>query len=50
MLYEVITLIGIQPQQLDWGDDPTPAVAKAIPVAAAEVLRLVNSWRAQEVS
>jgi len=43
-------LIGIQPQQLDWGDDPTPAVAKAIPVAAAEVLRLVNSWRAQEVS
>lgn len=39
-------LVGIQPKYLDWGDGPTPEVAKAIPVACGEVMRLVDEWAA----
>jgi len=41
-------LVGIQPGNIDWGDQPTPAVAAAIPEAAAMVLGLVERWRRQE--
>jgi len=37
-------LVGIQPQKLDWGDAPTPAVADAIPRAAEQVLELLAEW------
>ncbi|MCP5424952.1 MAG: HyaD/HybD family hydrogenase maturation endopeptidase [Gammaproteobacteria bacterium] len=38
-------LIGIQPQQLDWGERPSPSVAAAIPDAAKLVLELIHDWR-----
>jgi hydrogenase maturation protease len=37
-------LIGIQPQAIDWGEQPTPAVAAAIPLAAQAALRLHRDW------
>jgi hydrogenase maturation protease len=37
-------LIGIQPQQIAWGDQPSRAVAKAIPNAAKRVLELIHVW------
>lgn len=37
-------LLGIQPASLDWGDHPTPAVARAIPQAAQEVVHLLEQW------
>ena len=38
-------LVAIQPQLVEWGEWPTPAVAKAIPVAATAVSDLVRSWQ-----
>jgi hydrogenase maturation protease len=38
-------LIGIQPQELGWGDAPSPAVAAAIPAACAMTLDLIRKWR-----
>ncbi|GAB4290005.1 MAG: HyaD/HybD family hydrogenase maturation endopeptidase [Thiohalomonadaceae bacterium] len=38
-------LIGIQPQELGWGDTPSPAVAAAIPRACTMVLDLIRKWR-----
>jgi len=40
-------LIGIQPAKLDWGTQPSPAVAQAIPAAAAMALSLCQTWQAQ---
>jgi hydrogenase maturation protease len=37
-------LVGIEPQSLDWGEKPSPAVAEAIPEAASEILRLIDRW------
>jgi Ni,Fe-hydrogenase maturation factor len=38
-------LIGIQPLTIaDWNDQPSEAVAAAIPGAAAEVNRLISEW------
>ena len=37
-------LVGIQPGSTGWGLDPGPEVARAIPEAVAEVLRLAGSW------
>ncbi len=37
-------LIGIQPQALDWGEQPTAAVARAIPEAGAIAMALVRRW------
>lgn len=37
-------LVGIQPRQIDWGERPTEAVERAIPVAAAEVVSLLQRW------
>lgn len=43
-------LVGIQPASLEWGNGPSPAVARAIPHAAHEVLRLVEKWNAERLS
>jgi len=38
-------LIGIQPQQMDWGDTPCVAVAAAIPAACAMARNLIEEWQ-----
>jgi hydrogenase maturation protease len=37
-------LIGIEPHSLDWGEEPSPAVAPSVAQAAALVLRTARSW------
>ena len=37
-------LVGIQPQEMGWGEQPTPVVAAALPIAAKAVLDLYHSW------
>jgi hydrogenase maturation protease len=37
-------LVAIQPQAVDWGETPTPAVAAAIPQAAQAVRDLISGW------
>lgn len=37
-------LVGIQPEFMDWGNEPTAAVAAAIPAAVAAVQSLINEW------
>ncbi len=39
-------LIGIQPQSFDWGTEPTPPVAAAIPEACAHAGALIEQWGA----
>jgi hydrogenase maturation protease len=39
-------LVGIQPQDFDWGDWPTEAVAKALPTACDRVMEIVRRWQA----
>jgi hydrogenase maturation protease len=38
-------LIGIEPEDMDWGTEPTATVAAAIPEAAALTHNLVREWR-----
>ncbi|MDJ0832358.1 MAG: HyaD/HybD family hydrogenase maturation endopeptidase [Gammaproteobacteria bacterium] len=38
-------LIGIQPDSLDWGSDPSEPVQQAIPLACAKVKELIAKWR-----
>jgi len=38
-------LIGIEPAEVDWGVECTPAVASALPVAVARVLQILAKWR-----
>ncbi len=38
-------LVGIQPQNFDWGEQPTEAVAKAIPQACETVMEIARRWR-----
>lgn len=38
-------LIGIRPQQVDWGDALTPPVAAALDEACAEARALIRRWR-----
>jgi hydrogenase maturation protease len=38
-------LIGIEPEDMDWGTEPTATVAAAIPEAAALTQNLVRKWR-----
>ena len=38
-------LVAIQPERVDWGEAPTPAVAQAIPLAVQTVQDLIRSWR-----
>ncbi len=39
-------LIGIEPGRVDWGDELTPAVAGAVPVAVKAARELLARWRA----
>jgi hydrogenase maturation protease len=43
-------LIGIEPAVVDWGLECTPAVAAAVPRAAARVLALIAQWRSQSAA
>jgi hydrogenase maturation protease len=38
-------LVGIEPERVAWGSDLTPAVAAAVPRAAAEIEALLQRWR-----
>ena len=38
-------LIGIEPADMDWGTEPTPPVAAAVPRAAELARDLVAAWR-----
>ena len=38
-------LLAIQPDVVDWGEYPTPAVAAAIPPACAAIHKLIGEWR-----
>ncbi len=40
-------LIGIEPADMNWGTEPTKAVAAAVPEAAALARNLVHRWREQ---
>lgn len=37
-------LVGIQPEAIEWGDEPTPPVAAALPAAQQAVAGLVEQW------
>lgn len=37
-------LVGIQPATIDWGTEPSPAVAAAMPEAARAVAGLIKEW------
>ena len=41
-------LVGVQPGKIDWGEEPTAAVAAAIPVAAQHVIELIAEWHPVE--
>jgi len=38
-------LIGVEPESLDWGENPSPTVAPAVAQAAAMALALADRWR-----
>ena len=40
-------LIGIEPQEMDWGTEPTASVAAAVPKAAQLAENLVREWRTE---
>lgn len=40
-------LIGIEPEDMEWGTEPTEVVAAAIPEAAALTHNLVREWRSE---
>ena len=43
-LPEKRALVGIQPQDIDWGEKPTNAVSAAIPAAVLEIESLLTRW------
>jgi hydrogenase maturation protease len=45
LLPERRALVGIQPRDFDWGDQPTEEVARAIPVACEAVLEITRRWQ-----
>ena len=38
-------MLAIQPQTIDWGEHPTPAVAAAIPPVCAAIVNQIREWR-----
>lgn len=38
-------LIGIQPAEIDWGEQPSAAVAAAMPQVCAQARQLIEEWR-----
>ncbi|MRR50031.1 MAG: hydrogenase maturation protease [Rhodocyclaceae bacterium] len=43
-------LIGVRPQSLDWGSEPTPVVAAAIPRMCDAAENLMRTWMDSDVS
>jgi hydrogenase maturation protease len=39
-------LIGIQPGEIDWGENPSPAVTAAMPQICRQTMQLIEEWRA----
>ncbi len=39
-------LIGIQPAEIDWGEQPSPAVQAALPHICGQVKQLIEEWQA----
>jgi hydrogenase maturation protease len=37
-------LIGVQPETIDWGTEPTPVVKKAIPTVCNLTMELIEKW------
>lgn len=37
-------LVGIRPQTIDWGEQPSPAVAAAIPPVCAAIVEQIRVW------
>jgi hydrogenase maturation protease len=40
-------LVAIQPDKVDWGEHPTPAVQSAIPLACRKIEALLEAWHVQ---
>ncbi|MDO9219519.1 MAG: HyaD/HybD family hydrogenase maturation endopeptidase [Thiobacillus sp.] len=38
-------MLAIQPDVIDWGEQPTPSVAAAIPPACAAICELIREWQ-----
>jgi len=38
-------MLAIRPDVVDWGEQPTPAVAAAIPAACAAIRELIQEWQ-----
>lgn len=38
-------MLAIQPQIIDWGEQPTPAVAAAIPSVCAAIVQQIRDWQ-----
>ena len=38
-------MLAMQPQTIDWGEQPTPAVAAAIPPVCAAIVNQIREWR-----
>jgi len=43
-------LIGIQPDYMDWGMEPTAAVQNALPTAVSEAVALIEAWNNQTLT
>jgi len=43
-------LIGIQPEYMDWGMQPTQAVHRALPIAVDEAVKLIETWNNEQLS
>lgn len=41
-------LVGIKPENLDWGEQPSRPVAEAIPLAVRSVIDLIDRWESDE--
>lgn len=44
-LPEPRVLVGIQAEEVDWGEHPSPVVAAAIPAAIDEIEKLLRGWQ-----
>jgi hydrogenase maturation protease len=42
-------LIGIQPEIMDWGMQPTQAVHRALPIAVNEAVKLIETWNNKQL-
>lgn len=42
-------LVGIQPEIVDWGTEPSPRVAAAVPEAAQAVADLIKDWTGHDI-